>query len=154
MNSAQDAQKQNIPTTSNTNPNNKLSNSGAAISSGSKEHAPLGGSAEYVSGAPQEIEIPKELKEIGVEDISGTIELPPEIKKLGVTAVNQSQPIAPSDSSLPKVALPISDDAVVKGTHAGVGEAFAWLAVWCMKRLRKAHVLLKVVHGKIVRVKG
>jgi hypothetical protein len=151
MNSAQDTQNKNVNTTNNSNQTPPIS--GSAVSSGSKEQAPIGGSVEIAAQTPVEVELPKELKEIGVEQISGTIELPPDVKKLGVTAVNQSQPVV-SSPALEAVALPISDDTVVKGTHEGVTNALSWLATWCLKRLRKAHILLKVVHGKIIRVKG
>ena len=86
---------------------------------------------------------------------SDTIELPPDVKKLGVTHTGPSVPITPVTTTvLPSVALPISDNQVVAGLHAQVVSALRWLAEWCMRRLKKAHIALKEAHGKVMRVKS
>ncbi len=79
------------------------------------------------------------------------VELPPDVQTLGGgTPAPISVPAAPA---VPPVQLPVSDDAVVRGLHADVANPLLWLAFWCVRKLKKAHVLLKVVQGKVVRVK-
>jgi hypothetical protein len=152
MNSAQQPNNQTTHTSTHTAQNPVHIVTGGISSAGGKENAPIP-SSEVAQEIMTEVEIPKEVQEAGVEKISGTIELPPDIKKLGVTAINSPQ-TASGSPSFPAVSLPISDDTVVKGVHAGVTNALAWLAIWCLKKLKKAHILLKEVHGKIVRVQG
>lgn len=110
-------------------------------------------SHETISEVTTEVEIPTEVEKAGVVSFKETIELPPDMKNLGVTQIGPSAPIQ-SAPPLPQVDLPISDSQVVVGLHAGIGNAFRWLATWCIKKLKKAHVALKVIHGKIIRVKA
>jgi hypothetical protein len=108
--------------------------------------------AETVSEISTEIEIPHEVVSIGVVQTAETIELPPDVKNLGMTQVGAATPVTPAAAVTP-VTLPLSDAQVVTGLSANVSLAIRWLAVWCTKKLKKAHVVLKVVHGKIVRVR-
>lgn len=119
---------------------------------GGKEQSPHTiTNSERVSEISEEIVLPKEVEQSGVVKFSDRIELPPDVKKLGVTQSGPSVPVLQT-SPPPQVILPISDDQVVQGLHAQVTAAIKWLAVWCIKRLQKAHIALKVIHGKIVRV--
>ena len=78
---------------------------------------------------------------------SQTIQLPPDLKKLGV----QSMP--PSVlQSYQNVKLPITDDKVLTGLHAPISSSFRWLATLALYLLKRAHLGLKVVHGKVIRV--
>lgn len=125
----------------------------SATPSLSKEQAPAKiNTGEILKEASFEVELPKEVKEAGVEKIGGKVELPPDIKKLGVTPLGSATPINPQ-VQLPQVTLPISDSQVLGGLHQNVKEAILWLALWCLKKLKKAHVGLKVIHGKIMRIK-
>lgn len=124
-----------------------------ATSTGLKEHEPVLVPAETVHEISAEIEVPEEVEKAGVRRIGETIELPPDVKKLGVTHAGVSVPVG-SVAALPAVALPISDQQVVTGLHAQVLSALRWLSVWCIKKLKKAHVALKVIHGKVMRVKN
>lgn len=108
---------------------------------------------EQAQHAGVEVELPKEVMEAGVEQIGGTIELPPDIKKLGVTVSDTNAAPPAAVSPLPKVILPISDDQIVSGLHQKITNSILWMAVWCVKQLKKAHIVLKVVHGKVMRVK-
>lgn len=108
--------------------------------------------AETVSEITQEVELPKEVEKAGVEVIKDTIELPPDIKKLGVTPMGSSVPV-PTATALPQIILPISDQTVIVGLHAQILNSLRWLAVWCVRRLKRAHITLKNIHGKITRVK-
>lgn len=119
----------------------------------SREHeTPRVAAIEAVSEISQEVELPEEVEKAGVEVIKDTIELPPDIKKLGVTPMGSSVSV-PAAVALPQVVLPISDQTVIAGLHAQILSSLRWLAVWCVRRLKKAHIKLKEIHGKIIRVK-
>lgn len=108
---------------------------------------------EVVQELPHELEIPKEVENVGVAKVHGeVIELPPDVKKLGLTPTGASTPVK-TTTALPQVILPISDQQVVVGLHTQVILSLRWLATWCIRRLKKAHIVLKTIHGKIVRVK-
>ncbi len=121
-------------------------------STGAKEVEPLVSPHEGVQEISSEIEVSPEVEQAGVKGFRETIELPPDVKKLGVTPA--SQPLASLPPSLPQVTLPLSDSAVVTGLHASLLAAIRWLATWCIKKLKKAHIALKTVHGKVIRVKA
>lgn len=156
-----DATKTNSPAGSPLSPPNITSNRPSgnttpAVSAGvgtSKEHEGIGSlSASIEKGAQISVEpeIPKEVEVVGVKSVPETVEIPPDVKNLGVTQPVSSQQI--SSMTLPQITLPISDGQVVAGLHADFRNAVHWLALWCVRRLQKAHVMLKRVHGKIVRV--
>lgn len=107
---------------------------------------------EFLQTVSTEIEMPKEVEQTGVTMLHDTIELPPDVKKLGVSAAGSAMPVA-ATTTLPPVVLPISDDQVVAGLHQQVTNALRWLSEWCIMRLKKAHVALKIVHGNITRIK-
>lgn len=119
---------------------------------GKEYEAPTLAATEVVSEITQESELPKEVEKAGAEVIKDTIELPPDIKKLGVTHIGPSTPMA-TTTALPQVVLPISDSQVVAGLHAQILNSLRWLAIWCVRKLKKAHIALKQIHGKITRVK-
>lgn len=77
-------------------------------------------------------------------------QLPPNIKTLAGTPAPAA---ATAPLFTPTVRLPVSDDTVARGLHAQAANSLLWLALWCIKKLKKAHILLKVVHGEVVRVK-
>lgn len=108
--------------------------------------------AEGVAEVGREVELPKEVEKAGVEVVKETIELPPDVKKLGVTTTGPSVPVATA-TTIPQVALPISDQQVVVGLHAQILSSLRWLAIWCIRKLKKAHIALKKIHGKIIRVR-
>ena len=76
------------------------------------------------------------------------VELPPDIQTLGGGTPAAAVPV----SSLPAVQLPVSDETVMRGLHANITNSLLWLASWCVRKLKKAHILLKVVQGKVIRV--
>lgn len=109
-------------------------------------------SPEVVREISKEVEVSKELEKVGVRKIAGEVELPPDVKKLGAAPAGPSIPVAQA-TTLTTVVLPISDKKVVQGLHEPVINALRWLTIWCIRKLKKAHVALKIIHGKIVRVK-
>lgn len=135
--------------------NNKttpVSQTPVSSTSGKEKEAFPSSASENISSVAQEVVLSKEVEKAGVEVIKDTIELPPDVKKLGVSTVGTSAPVAVT-ATLPPVSLPLSDQQVILGLHAQVISSFRWLAVWCVKQLKKAHIALKNIHGKIVRVK-
>jgi hypothetical protein len=106
---------------------------------------------EVIREVGKEIELPKEVEEAGVELKKEEVELPPPVQELGVKLTG---PAAPSPPPAVTATLPLSDDQVVKGLAAPILSSIRWLAEFCLKQLKKAHIGLKKVHGKIVRVKG
>ncbi len=108
-------------------------------------------SAEAAAEIATEMEIPKEVEGVGLVKIKETIELPPDVKKLGVAPSGPSAPVV--TITLPQVVLPISDQKVIVGLHVRLLNSLHWLATWCIRKLNKAHIALKVIHGKIIRVK-
>lgn len=75
------------------------------------------------------------------------IELHPDLKKAGLQAV-QSSSLDPKHN----VQLPISDEKVIQGLEKPVTSSWRWLAELSLFLLRQAHLTLKKVHGKVVRV--
>jgi len=77
-----------------------------------------------------------------------TIELPEELKKIGVESTS-----ALKHPTLEEIKLPFSDEKVVSGQRAPLTSSFRWLASLCIYILKKAHLTLKVIHGKVIRAK-
>jgi len=121
----------------------------AQSSSHGKETEVVSPKSELMKEVTPEVEIGKEVKAAGVEKIKDTIELPPDVKKLGVTPGASQIPVAIPAAT---VTLPLSDAKILAGSKAPLTSAFKWLSVWCFKRLKVAHLILKSIHGKIIRV--
>lgn len=114
--------------------------------------------AKIEAVAKPEVAISKEAKEAGIEIRPESPEIPPDLKKFGVKPSGPSQPVIHPGSdqtgrSVPAVSLPISDDQVLVGLHASVTSSFRWLAEWCLRRLRQAHLILKRIHGRVRRIR-
>lgn len=95
----------------------------------------------------QEIELTPEIKEV-VEIRQEEIELPPPLPKMGVTQTGADLPI-----DLPMVKTPLVDEKILSGRKASITDNLRWFAEWCFKQLRKVHIKLKKINGRIVRVK-
>ncbi len=76
-----------------------------------------------------------------------TIELPPDLKKMGLHPTSSTQ-----FSSYQNIKLPLSDEKVVVGLHAPVTSSIRWLATFAVYLLARVHLGLKVVRGKVIRV--
>ena len=88
----------------------------------------------------------KEVQEY-VQHRKDVVEVPPELKQLGVQANT-----ATNFPTYQKVELPISDEKVMVGLKAPISSSLRWLAEICIFFLKQAHLTLKMVHGKVVRV--
>jgi len=76
-----------------------------------------------------------------------TIELPPDLKKLGL-----QQTGATKFPSYQNVKLPISDEKIITGSHAPITSSIRWLATLALYLLKKAHLALRIVGGRVVRI--
>jgi len=76
-----------------------------------------------------------------------TIKLPPDIEKLGLKPIPTTQ--FPQYQS---IKLPITDEKIITGLSAPVSSSLRWLATLALYLLQQAHLSLKVIHGRVVRV--
>ena len=76
-----------------------------------------------------------------------TIELPPDLKKLGLQAVSTSK-----FPGYKNIKLPLSDEKIIVGQKAPITSSLRWLATLALYILGQAHLGLKVIHGHVVRV--
>lgn len=76
-----------------------------------------------------------------------TIQLPPDLKKLGLESVNKTQ-----FPSYQNIKLPISDEEVIKDLREPPTSTKRWLGELAKYILSKAHLALKEIGGKVVRI--
>lgn len=79
---------------------------------------------------------------------SATIKLPPDLKKLGLSTNDDS----PFKAALDRIKLPISDDKIMEDLQAPPSEAKRWFATILLYILERAHMTLKKVGTKVVRI--
>lgn len=124
-----------------------------SVQAGGKEREPVSKKDFAELEEIGKVEISPEVEKAGVEVRQDHVEVPPDIKKLGVTQVGPSTPVV-SDDAGKGPDLPLTDDQIDKGLHSKIFSSIRWLAEWCLKELKRAHMTLKKVHGKLVRVKS
>lgn len=95
-----------------------------------------------------ELEKPKEVRE-HIKEIPHRPEIPREVERAGVRHAGPATPVKKAKGT--SVNLPLTDDQIAAGLHAHVWESVRWLAVWCVRQLRKAHIIVKEAHGKLTR---
>lgn len=129
-----------------------LNPSGAPSSVGTERVEHVGQVASLTEeGAIHEVvehEINPEVGEF-VSEHKDVIEISPDIKALGVESTGN-----PQFTTTAPVVIPLADDDVIKGLKAPFSSSLRWLAQYCVYILKKAHLHLKNIHGKITRVKG
>lgn len=76
-----------------------------------------------------------------------TIKLPTELKEFGLEAVNSEDM-----SSVNNIKLPISDEQIMQDLKAPPSESKRWYATFFMYVLERAHLTLRRVGDKVVRV--
>ena len=120
-----------------------------AVGSMAKEVAPLVSNTEapILQEIGKEAELSSEVQHAGVRMQSDTIELPPPITQAGVKAVGPTAPAVPAQS----VKLPLCDDEIAQGLTQSITSSLRWLAEWCERQLKAAHLIVKNIHGKGVR---
>lgn len=116
--------------------------------SASKEDLPLPQRKADELEAPVEQEASPE--EVGkyVTPHPQTIKLPPDLKKIGVKAEEEDQ----FKEALNKVKLPISDERIMEDLKAPPSESRRWFATLLLYILERAHLTLKKVGTKVVRI--
>ncbi len=77
-----------------------------------------------------------------------SIQLPPDLKKMGLESVNNPTQF----TSYKNVVLPISDEEVIKDLHEPVTSTKRWLGELAKYILFKAHLVLREIGGKVIRV--
>lgn len=97
--------------------------------------------------------VSKEVREVGVEIHPTTIELPPDLRKIGVSPSGSTASVVHQGGTSPSVSIPLSDQQIVVGLGGSIWSSVRWLAEWCLRQLKRAHIVLKVVGGKVMRVK-
>lgn len=75
------------------------------------------------------------------------MEVPPDLQQMDVQATPTTQ-----FETQRQVETLIPDEEIVKGLHQPVTSSFRWLAELALYILKHAHIILKKVHGHIVRV--
>lgn len=97
----------------------------------------------------KEMDVPKEVeKHVSVTNES--IELPPDLKKMGVSTPASTSAVSQVVPSKP-INLPLSDDQIGTGLQSQLMTSLRWLAEWCLKQLKVAHLHLKKMGGHFVR---
>ena len=91
--------------------------------------------------------LPKEVASAGVSVHPTTVPIPNAVAKLGVQPGTANVPMPTT------VTLPITDDQIAQGLGKSIRESFRWLAEWCVRRLKQAHMGLQSIHGKLTRVR-
>lgn len=76
-----------------------------------------------------------------------TIKLPPDLTKLGLQPVTSTQ-----FSSYKNIKLPITDEKVVNGLKEPITSSRRWLSEFALYILKQAHLTLRIIGGKVVRV--
>lgn len=107
-----------------------------------------------VSTPKEEYKIHEVVEHTGPKEVKGyiearpeTVRIPKELKKIGVVSV-----VNPIFKNYKPVVLPLSDQSIEQGLHAPITSSFRWLAELCLYILKQAHLTLKKVHGRLVRV--
>ena len=75
-----------------------------------------------------------------------TVEIPPDLQQMGV----QTTPTALFQTQQVQTLIP--DEEIIEGLHQPITSSFRWLAELALYILKHAHIVLKKVHGKIMRV--
>ncbi len=82
-----------------------------------------------------------------VQEKKDDIEVPPELQKHGLKPVQSTQSIPYQN-----IQLPLPDEKVLEGLDKPVTSSYRWLAELAKFMLFQAHLQLKKVHGRVVRV--
>lgn len=97
----------------------------------------------------QETSVPKEVLSAGVRVRPTSIPIPSPVAKMGVKPAGQNIPVQTTTT----IVLPLTDDQIVVGLHQSVTNSLRWLAEWCVRRLKQAHIAVTTAGGKLIRGK-
>lgn len=113
-----------------------------------KELGPAPKSEPVIREKSDHVELSKETESIGMRVHKDQIQVAKELQDIGVYETGTSAKMPTN----PRVKLPIPDTEVEKGLHQKIYSSVRWLAEWCIFQLKRAHMTLKVVRGKVMRV--
>ncbi|NCN58716.1 hypothetical protein COW99_05445 [Candidatus Roizmanbacteria bacterium CG22_combo_CG10-13_8_21_14_all_38_20] len=116
------------------------------------EHEPMAVSSDTgLQEAVHEYSEVKKSKEVAehVKEISQRPEIPKDVEKAGLQHTGPTTPVNQTTGTTVK--LPLTDDEIVKGLHAHVWESVRWMSIWCVRQLKKAHIAIKEVHGRLIK---
>ncbi|OGK09948.1 hypothetical protein A2767_01040 [Candidatus Roizmanbacteria bacterium RIFCSPHIGHO2_01_FULL_35_10] len=117
-----------------------------AISS-PKEAEPFAGKKEkYEIKEVVEHKIDEEVKPF-VQVRAETIELPDDFKKMGLRATTVTE-----FPNYQNIKLHLSDDRIIAGLKQPITSSIRWFATLAEYILKQAHLVLKVINGKVIRV--
>ncbi len=126
----------------------KVPSGQAQMSSKPKEVEPPLSPKEYVE--IQEVveneKIDKEVKPY-IKVKKETIKLPPDLKKMGLQPTTSAK-----FTKYQNIKLPISDEKVLKGLKSPITSSLRWLATFSEYILKQAHLNLRKIHGRVVRI--
>lgn len=97
---------------------------------------------------PESEGLTKEVTQVGVSIHPTTVPIPKPVAQMGVTAGQANIPMPTAT-----VTLPITDDQIAQGLGKTIRDSWRWLAEWCLRRLKQAHIGLQSIGGRLVRVK-
>jgi hypothetical protein len=118
--------------------------------SGAKELEPVAAKADGMRDATgQETVLAPEVSGAGVKVRPGVIPINPRVAQMGVKPAGQNIPV----QTTPTVVLPLTDQQIEVGLHQGITDSMRWLAVWCVRKLKQAHIALRNIHGSVLRTR-
>lgn len=115
----------------------------------SKESEPVISKQESNQKEIQEVVEHKPEEEVStyITPRAESIDLPPDLKHFGLQPATTTQ-----FPSYQNIKLPLSDEKITVGLHAPITSSLRWLATFAVYLLQQAHLGLKTIHGKVVRV--
>lgn len=114
----------------------------------SKEHEfPAEKREDIIMTESVEKELPEEVSPF-VQSSQEEPRINPDLQKVGVKKTMS----VPRYTRHNTITLPLTDDMVERGLHAPITSSLRWLAEWSVFILKKAHIVLKKVHGHMKRI--
>lgn len=86
-----------------------------------------------------ELNLPKEVRAVGVSAHPTIVPIPPAVSQMGVKATGSNVPATQAAT----IALPLTDDQIAVGLKKSVKVSFRWLAEWCVRKLKQLHSIMK-----------
>lgn len=120
-----------------------------AAASTSKESPPLPRAAEHAPTTESSEQQPQKSQSVSqyVTKRQETIQLPPSLKSIGVEATENGD-----STGLNAIRFPITDEQIMDDLRASPAESKRWYATFFLYVLERAHVTLKRIGTKVVRV--
>lgn len=111
---------------------------------------------KYWEDYGKELELEKEIKEIGIEKIeSGAVKLPLDIAdQMGIKPTVTHDTGFHEATGFKIAGVSFSDDQLTTGKKTPVTKSFRWMVEWFIYELLKNNFLIKYINGKITRQKS